>query len=161
MKIARTARPRGYSGMTEVTVRGSLIPIAFPGLPVLMQGLGIGKTEQAIDTTQYEPGLSEEVGILPVKSNVTPSTVGADEDIVPPPLPHVPASRKTFNVPAAGGDSQPSVPVTVMLGVPCVMVDEERTAVKGHVAYAGERTVAPTIVSTRIESTATPMNLNV
>lgn len=124
-----------------------------------MQGIGIGKTAQAIDTTQYEPGLSEEVGIFWEKSLLTSVRV-ADENTVLPPLPHVPASRKTFNAPAAGGDSQPSVPVTVMLGVPCVMVDEERTAVKGHVAYAGERTVAPTIMSTRTERTVTAMNLN-
>jgi hypothetical protein len=55
--------------------------------------------------------------------------------------------------------SQVSVPLTVMLVVPCVMVDEERDAVNVH-AYAGEREAAPIIVSTKIERTETAMNLN-
>jgi hypothetical protein len=104
MKMASKGRPNGYSGMTAppVTVRGSLT----------MANWVQGKLVQVCNTTQYEPGLSEEVGIFWEKSLLT-SVVVADEDIVLPPLPHMPALRETFKV-----VSQSSVPVTVTLDVP-------------------------------------------
>jgi hypothetical protein len=53
MKIASTANPNGYSGIdaAEVTMRGSKLS----GIPIMTT------------MTQYEPGLSEEVGILWMK----------------------------------------------------------------------------------------------
>ena len=71
----------------------------------------------------------------------------------------VPGKREMLTLPLVG--LQLSVPLTVTLEVPCVMVKLLDVVESVHVtAYAGERKAAPIIVTARIERTAMPTNLN-
>jgi len=99
---------------------------------------------------QYGPPTgTDEVSIFAVKPRGLPLVVAITAGVSAEPG-HVASMTTSTAVP---GGSQVSVPVTVTLGVPCVMVDEERVAEcepEAH-AYAGESERAPIIVSARIE----------
>jgi hypothetical protein len=130
---------------------------------VIVRGFKIGSPERKLVRTQYGPGLRKEVTTVAEKAPVTAAVVVSTgpEAIAPPG--HAPDERiVATKAPPVGKVSQVSVPLTVMLEVPCVMVDDhEGTPVWVHGgAYAGGRKVVPIIVSTRIERITKAIILN-
>ena len=99
---------------------------------------------------QYGPPTGrDEVSIFAVKPRGLPLVVVITTGVSAEPG-HVASMTTSTAVPRG---SQVSVPVTVTLGVPCVMVDGDRVLEcepDAH-AYAGESETPPIIVSTRIE----------